>query len=163
MKGMIVYSFGWRRKGHSPCNIRLAMAAKGIVEAQTEPVLVIAQRSTASILKELGIKCCSVQKHSGYEGSEEVTRQATELFRELNITEVIPLAQPIFQLHKCLLLTRREGFKTASFWQLAKMIGWIGFDKLSVQPATQDFFRLVFYTIRQILFGYRPSPELSEP
>lgn len=164
MKGMIVYSFAWRRKGHSPCNIRLAKAATRIAKAQSEPVLILAQRTTARILRELGIECHVVQKRPGvYEGSEEPTRQAVEIFREKGIKEVIPVAQPLLQLTKCIQLVRKEDFRTLSFWKLARMIGWIGFDWLSVQPATRDPFRLVFYTARQILFGYRPPPELSEP
>jgi hypothetical protein len=162
MKGMIVYSFAWRRNENSPCNVRLALAAKRIMKAQAEPILIFAQRTTASVLKEFGVDCYVVKKQSGYEGSEESTRQAVELFRQKGVTEVIPVAQPVFQLTKCIQLVRKEGFKTLSFWKLARMIGWIGFDRLSVQPATRDPFQLVFYT-KQILFGYRPPQEQSEP
>lgn len=163
MKGMIVYSFAWRTEGHSPCNIRLAEAAKRIDAMDTEPIMIFAQRTTARALKELGISCHIVQKVPGYEGSEEVTRQAAELFRKHGIVEVIPVAQPVLQLTKCILLIRKEGFITQPFQHLAGQIGWIGFDACSVQPATRDPIRLVLYTVCQTLFGYRPPIEKSEP
>ena len=163
MKGIIVYSFAWRKVGHSRCNVRLAEAAKRIAQAQHEPVLIIAQRSTAKVLQELGIPCEIVQKRTGYEGSEEVTLQAADLFRRHNITAVIPVAQPFLQLTKCIQLVRRQGFTTPSLRTLLPMIGWIGFDQLSVQPATRGVYHLVFYTARQVLFGYRPPVEQSEP
>lgn len=163
MRGMIVYSFAWRHYGHSPCNIRLAMAAQQIIKAEKDLVIVFAQRTTAQILQALGVKCHTVKKQPGYEGSEEPTRQATELFRQNGITEVIPVAQPFLLLTKCIWLVRKEGFQTPSFWKLARMIGWVGFDWHSVQPATRGPLRLVFYTILQILFGYRPPAEQSEP
>ena len=128
-----------------------------------EPVIIFAQRTTAVALEELGVKCFIVIKSQGYEGSEEVTRQMSHLFKVLGITEVIPVAQPFLHLNKCIQLVKDAGFKTQSFWQLVQMIGWIGFDKMSVQPATRGPLRLVFYTIRQIVFGYRPPIEQSEP
>lgn len=164
MKGMIVYSFGWRQDGgHCPCNIRLAKAVKRIIDTQKEPILVFAQRTTASVLKEIGVECYIVQKREGYEGSEEPTWQATEIFKKDGIREVIPVAQPFIHLIKCIFLVRKQGFKTMSFWKLARMIGWVGFDRFSVQPATRDPFRLIFCTARQMLCGYRPPPEQSEP
>ena len=159
---MIVYSFAWRKKGHSPCNIRLAEGAKRIIEAQDEPVLVFAQRTTALVLKELSVECQIVPKRSSYEGSEVLTRQPAEVFKENGITEVIPVAQPFLQLTKCIQLVHKEGFRTPSFFKLVSLIGWIGFDRESVQPWTRGLFRLVFYTARQILFSYKPPPELSE-
>lgn len=163
MKGMIVYSFAWRTKGHSPCNVRLALAAQHIANSLDEPVRIFAQRTIARVLRERGVECQVVEKRPGYEGSEEVTCQAAELFRRLGITEVIPVAQPCLQLTKCIRLVRSAGFTTPSFGRLIQMIGWIGFDTQSVQPATRDPFRLVYYTARQILFGYRPPMEQSEP
>jgi hypothetical protein len=43
------------------------------------------------------------------------------------------------------------------------MIGWIGFDRVSVQPQTRSLLHLVYYTARQICTGYRPPEEQSEP
>jgi len=123
--------------------------------------VVVAQRTVALILEELGVRCHVVKKRSGYEGSEEVTRQAAEIFRDLEMEEVVPVAQPVLQLIKCAGLIRKAGFAIPSFWRLVWMIGWIGFDKRSVQPWTRDPFRLVWYTARQILFGYKPPSELS--
>ncbi|HEY4520571.1 MAG TPA: hypothetical protein VJJ72_02100 [Candidatus Paceibacterota bacterium] len=160
---MIVYSFAWRRNGHSPCNVRLALAAKRILESSAEPILIMAQRSIADVLREMGVECHVVKKRPGYEGSEEVTRQATPLFRESKITKVIPVAQPFLQLTKCITLIRGEGFRTESFWSLAKMVGWIGFDHLSVQPATRGPLVCLAYTVWQILTEYRPPEEQSEP
>ncbi len=164
-KGMIVYSFAWRKKGHSPCNVRLGRAAKRIIKKQGKDVeiVVFAQRTTAAVLKELGVECHVTMKKPGYEGSEEPTRQATELFRARGITEVIPVANPFLHLFKCIQLVQKEGFKTLSFWELAEMIGWIGFDKKSEQPGTRGPLMLVYYTAQQILFGYRPPVEQSEP
>jgi hypothetical protein len=162
VKGMIVYSFGWRRNGHSPCNIRLAMAAKRIIDSQEGQVLVFAQRTTASVLKELGVECCVAQKSSGYEGVEAPTQQAAELFWKENIMDVIPVAQPMFLLTRCIWLVRKSGFRTLSFRRLVRMIGWIGFDRLSVQPWTRGPVRLVLYMLAQMFFGYRPPEELSE-
>lgn len=163
MKGMIVYSFAWRTIGHSPCNVRLAEAVMRIVEAEQEEVLIFAQRTTAKILRRFNVECHVVQKQPGYEDSKEVTRQAAELFRQKGIKEVILVAQPFLQLVKCLQLVRKEGFTTWSFWKLVRAIGWIGFDRLSVQPQTRGPIRLVFYTVMQMVFGYKPPPEQSEP
>jgi len=160
---MIVYSFAWRKKGDSPCNIRLALAAKKIAEAQSDTVVIVAQRTTAKILRSYGIACQSVTRQPGYEGSEEPTRQAANIFRQAGITKVIPIAQPCLQLTKCIGLIRKQGFATPSFWRLVRIIGWIGFDRQSVQPATRDPFRLVWYAGRQILCGCRPPVEQSEP
>ena len=159
---MIVYSFAWRRKEHSPCNIRLAKAAKRIAAATGEPVKIVAQKTTAAVLQELGASVLVVKKRSGYEGSEDLTGQAAEVFRAEGISEVIPVAQPFLQLTKCIQLVRKAGFKSPSFWKLCRMIGWIGFDRKSVQPWTRGPVRLVFYTFRQMFLGYRPPPELSE-
>ena len=164
MKGMIVYSFGWRRKDYGPCNVLLAMAAKRIIQDEKEQVLVFAQRSIAVILKEFGVKCDVSQKQAGgYEGSEEPTRQACEIFQKRNIKEVIPVAQPFLHLTKCIRLIRKQGLTTISYYKLARKIGWIGFDSLSVQPATRSPFKLLFYAVRQIFFGYRLPFEQSEP
>jgi hypothetical protein len=160
---MIVYAFAWRRKGDSPCNKHLSQAAKRIVCAHDGPVVIHAQRTTAKLLREMGIECHQTEKRPGYEGSEEPTRQAAELFREKGITEVIVVANPFLHLVKCIQLVRKEGFKTPSFWELDDMIGWIGFDKHSEQPATRGPIRLIYYTLRQMLFGYRPPVEQSEP
>lgn len=163
MKGMIVYSFAWRRVGQSPCNVRLAVAAHRIASQQHEPVTIVAQRTVYDILNGLRFPCLPIEKRSGYEGSEAVTEQADAIFRRLGIREVIPVAQPVFQLTKCLRLVRTAGYKTPDFWDLAHRIGWIGFDPQSVQPATRDPFSLLYYTARQILTGYRPPVEQSEP
>ena len=161
--GMIVYSFAWRRNGDSPCNIKLAKAAKRIACNHDGPVVIHAQRTVAKLLREMGVECHETEKRSGYEGSEEPTRQATALFRIKGITEVIPVANPFLHLLKCFQLVRKEGFKTPSYWDLDGMIGWIGFDKLSEQPSTRGPLMLVYYTVRQILFDYRPPVEQSEP
>lgn len=163
MKGIIVFSFGWRENGHSPCNVGLALAAQRIAKAQGEPVEIFAQRTTAAELRKLGVVCHVTKKMSGYEGSEEPMRQAALLFKEMGIIEVIPVAHTFLHLYKCIGLVRREGFKSPAFWKLAPMIGWIGFDPLSVQPATRGPLRCLFYTVRQILFGYRPPVDQSEP
>lgn len=162
MKGMIVFSFAWRREGQSPCNIRLAQAAKRIIDMDGKPVVVVAQRTTALVLQRLGVPVATVEMRLGYEGSEEVIRQASVAFRRQGVREVIPIAQPFLQLTKCVQLVRKAGFRTPSFWKLCRMIGWIGFDPQSAQPWTRGPVRLVFYTMRQMLLGYRPPPELSE-
>jgi len=172
LKGMIVFSFGWRRNDYSHCNIRLARSAFRIVaETETdEPLVVLFQRTVAEATEVLGIlplpdpilNFYVADKRPGYEGSEEVVRQAAEIFRKHGITEVLPIAQPVLQLTKCVQLVRKAGFRTPSFWKLCRMIGWIGFDRKSVQPWTRGPVRLVLYTMRQMFFGYRPPPELSE-
>jgi len=172
LKGVIVFSFAWRKEGHSPCNVRLAKAAIRIVrelEKSGEMVVVVAQRTTAAVMEELGLSVdLVIQKRAGYEGSEEVVAQADEWFKTYGIngdriTKVIPVANPFIHLFKCIQLVQKKGFKTLSFWKLARMIGWIGFDRRSEQPATRGPIRLVFYTARQVLFGYRNPVEQSEP
>ncbi|MBI2003448.1 MAG: hypothetical protein HYS78_00485 [Parcubacteria group bacterium] len=160
---MIVFSFGWRRKGHSSCNIRLAKAAKRIIDVADDTVIVVAQRTTTVVLREFGISVeHTVERCPGYEGSEEVVRQAAAVFRRYRITEGIPVAQPFLQLTKCVQLVRKAGFMTPSFWKLCRMIGWIGFDRQSAQPWTRGPVRLVLYTFRQMFLGYRPPRYLSE-
>lgn len=164
MKGIIVFSFAWRENSHSPCNVRLAKAAKRIIDGANGTVVVVAQRSTAATLRELGIPVAHVvEKRPGYESSEEVVRQAARIFWERGVKEeIIPVAQPFLQLTKCIQLVRKAGFRTPSFWKLCRMIGWIGFDRQSAQPWTRGPVRLVFYTFRQMFLGYHPPPELSE-
>ncbi len=159
---MIVYSFAWRKQGHSPCNVRLAEAAIRALKYYNEEMMIFAQRPTAAVLKERGVDCNAIKKTPGYEGSEQPTEQAAEAFRRAGIMEVIPIAHTPLQLWKCVGLVRIAGFKTPSFLKLMWLIGWIGFDWLSAQPWTRDPFRMVFYTIRQVFFGYRPPPEYSE-
>lgn len=163
MKGIIVYAFAWRKRGHSPCNERLATAALRIASSLQEPVTIVAQRTVASVLSELHSSCHVIEKRSGYEGSEEVTEQADVIFRRLGITEVIPVAQPVLQLIKYQGLLEATGYTTPSYWDLTRMIGWIGFDPQSVQPQTRSAGHLLYYTAKQILTGYRPPVEQSEP
>lgn len=160
---MIVYAFAWRREGYSPCNIRLAQAAKRIIAAEKNQVLVFAEGSIALILKELRVESLAFKQQGHYGGSEAVTQQAAEIFRDKNIRKVIPVANPILHLTKCMLLVHKEGYNTPSFLELTRHIGWIGFDPESEQPWTRDPFRLIFYTARQIFLGYKPPPEMSEP
>lgn len=166
MKGMIVFSFALREREPNPCNIRLARAAERIIfkeEFKEEDIVVVAQRTVSLALHERLVSIDHVvQKKPGYGGSEEVVRQAAEVFRRYGITEVIPVAQPFLLLTKCVQLVRKAGFRVPSFPKLCRMIGWIGFDWYSRQPWTRDPIRLVYYTMRQIVFGYRPPPELSE-
>lgn len=130
---------------------------------QRAKVVIFAQRTIATLLAEWGIACHTMVKGEGYEGSEQVTEQAATLFRRYGILEVIPVAQPILQLRKCIWLVQRAGFQTWSHERLASEIGPIGFDPLSVQPATRSRAHLLFYAGRQVLFGYRPPVEQSEP
>ena len=166
MKGMIVFSYALRDEEPNLCNVRLAKAVFRIVDELDEPIVLVSQRTVLLALRQLGApvaKIHVVEKRLGeYEGSEEVVKQATEVFLERRITEVIPVAQPFLQLTKCVQLVRKAGFRTPSFWKLCRMIGWIGFDPKSKQPGTRGPVRSVLYTIRQMLFGYRPPPELSE-
>ena len=167
---MIVFSFAWRRNSQSPCNIRLAQAAFRIAEGETESLpIVVAQRTTLAAMETLGVPdglvfldIHTIQKRLGYEGSEDVVEQAAKVFRAHGVTEVIPVAQPVLQLTKCVQLVRKAGFRTPSFWKLCRMIGWIGFDWQSAQPWTRDPVRLVFYTFRQVVFGYKPRQHLAE-
>lgn len=163
MKGMIVFSFALRDKEPNPCNVRLAKAAKRILDKSGEPVMIVARRATALALQKIGVPAVHViQKRPGYEGSEGMVQQAALVFWIKGVKEVIPVAQPFLQLTKCIQLVRRGGFKTPSFWELCRLIGWIGFDPESKQPWTRGPARLAFYAIRQIFLGYKPPPELSE-
>ncbi len=174
MIGIIAYSFAWRREGHSPCNQRLALTTARIAYASSlgmtpgtklfgPGIEIVAQRTIADILAEECIPCHRVPKTPGYEGSEQVTEFADQVFRRAGVTYVIPIAQPIFQLTKCLHLIRSAGYTTPSFGRLAREIGWVGFDQQSVQPATRSLMHLAFYTLRQMLTGYRPPTAQSEP
>ena len=165
MKGMIVYSFALRDREPNPCNILLAQAARRIIDGQEESdtLVVVAQRTVALALRQLGVSIEHVVvKREGYEGSEGVTDQAAVVFRRHRVTEVIPVAQPFLQLTKCLELVRKNGFRTPSFFRLCRMIGWIGFDPWSKQPWCRGPIRFTVHAIRQVLFGYRPPAELSE-
>lgn len=161
--GMIVYAFAWRRNGDSPCNIKLARAAKRIAGRHDGPVVIHAQRTVARLLREMGVECEVTDKRPGYEGSEEPTDQAAESFQAKGITEVIPVANPFLHLWKCISLVRKKGFTTPPWWKLDFWIGWIGFDPLSEQPGTRGAIPLLYYTAKQVLTGYRPPVEQSEP
>lgn len=160
---MIVYAYALRRVEPNPCNVRLAKAAKRIIAAGGEPFIVVAQRSVGLALAQLGIDAILMPKGVGYEGSEQVTDFADQVFREHGIKEVVPVAQTFLQINKCIALVKKAGFKTWPTFKLMRAIGWIGFDPESIQPGTRGLIRQVVYTFRQILLGYRYPPELSEP
>ncbi|MFA6459398.1 MAG: hypothetical protein WCV79_03320 [Candidatus Paceibacterota bacterium] len=82
--------------------------------------------------------------------SEEVMRQATMIFREGRVDEIVPIANPFLHLSKCKRLVRESGFPLR-----AHRIGHIGFDPESELWWTRSASALIIYAIRQKFLGYR--------
>ncbi|OGD32578.1 hypothetical protein A3C91_01760 [Candidatus Azambacteria bacterium RIFCSPHIGHO2_02_FULL_52_12] len=152
--GLIAYSFALRETEPNPCDVRLAQAVERIVKEEVEKgneVIVIAQWEVALALSiEPALVVREHRQKGAYLDSEEVTSQAIPIFEGYRITEVIPVANPFLHLFKCRKLVRSAGLTP-----LRRRIGWIGFDKDSLQWYTRGPAHLLVYTALQVSVGYR--------
>jgi len=149
VKGLIAWSFGLTNSEPNVCNQRLWARVVRILALEDESLCVVSQWEITLALKQAGISpALSVEKHR--QGvcldSNEVMAQAAELFRQLGITQVIPVCQPFLQMRLCWNLVRRSGFQPVRRW-----IGWIGFCPESKQAWTRGPVRLLAYAIRRRL------------
>jgi len=152
VKGLVAFSFALGENEPNPCNVRLARAVRHIVGTESEELVRVAQWEVARALLPLPMARVvrGHRSNRAYLDSEEVMSQAAEVFRELGITEVIPVANPFLHLTKCRALVRKEGFIP-----LKRKIGWIGFYWKSIQWWTRDPFRFLLYAVLQKLTGWR--------
>lgn len=152
--GLIAYSFALGKTEPNPCNVRLARAVERIVREEAvkgNEVIVVAQWEVALALSRKPSLVVYEHRQKGmYLDSEEVTAQAVSLFEAWKITEVIPVANPFLQLFKCRKLVRNVGLTP-----LRRRIGWIGFDKESLQWWTRGPVRLLTGTALHVSVGYR--------
>lgn len=158
-RGMVVWSFASAKTEPNPCNAMLAIEAYRIMREEQkntgEDVVVVAQWEVAAALqKAIGFSAdYVVEKHrrdGEYLDSREVMAQAAEIFRDLGIIEVIPVANPFLYLFACRQLVREFGFTP-----LKRKVRRIGFCKDSFQWWTRGPTRCFAYAVMQKLFGRR--------
>lgn len=155
MNGMVVFSFAKRLPGEepNPCNVRLGEAAIRILSSEPEPISVVAQWEVARHLKANGVGVQHVVEDldAGYLDTEAVWRDARTIFREVDLADVIPVAQPFLQMTKVVQIMRRDGFRP-----VRRPIGYIGFDndQRNTQWWTRGPLRLVG-GVRKALTGRR--------
>ncbi len=153
--GVVAFSLGLTHREPSPCNRALAAEVRRIVLEQKslgKTVVVVAQWEIAAGLA-LDMVACSVRKHHNpdlYLDSNEVMAQAAKVFREREVQEVIPVANPFLHLWKCRKLVRQLGFTLVS-----KKIGWTGFCPQSIQWWDRGPLQLLLYSVLQKLSGRR--------
>jgi hypothetical protein len=154
VKGLVVFSFALRGENRepNPCNVRLAAAVEHIIRHENDRVLVVAQWEVARALP--GWICVTqvVEPYTdgSYLDSEGVWTKAAEAFEAAGVEVVIPVAQPFLHLTKIKQLVRQSGFKLDK-----RHIGWIGFDKQSLQWWTRGPVRTLVYALLQSVTGYR--------
>lgn len=150
MKGLIAYSFGSER---CETNRRLAGEVERLVFRERDRLVVVAQQEIDQALRVIAPDLIiSEHREPGkYLDSREVTAQASEFFRFIGITEVIPVANPFLHRVYCEMLIWKEGFTP-----VRRRIGWVGFCKTSTQWWTRGPIQLLFYVVR-MFFGYRPQ------
>lgn len=151
--GLVAFSFARRsdQQEPNPCNQRLAENVLQIIEKETRPVTVTAQWEVAKALENLGYTVTQVvnlPEDGSYLGSEEVWQAAKARFVDLNVTEVIPVAQPFLQLTKVKRLILKDGYMLTNY-----PIRKIGFDpaKENTQWWTKGPLRLFLYAALQLL------------
>ncbi len=151
-KGLVAFSFAQRPIEPSPCNKRLAKAVERIMREESGLIVVVAQWEVSLGLETLE-PILTVKKHRQsdcYLDCDEVTAQAVPLFRELGITEVIVVGNPFLHLMRC-----KEVVREAGFVPVKRRVGWIGFDRKSLQWWTKGPLELFFYSVLQKLIGWK--------
>jgi hypothetical protein len=152
MKGLVAFSFALGAKEPNPCNMRLALAVKRIIDAEEGRILIVAQWEVALALEQCGVKAHHTiyQEQGVYLDSHMVMEQAASWLHDCGVTEVIPVAQPFLHLILCQKLVRQHGFIL-----LKRKIGKIGFYRSSLQWWTRGPVRLLFCTALFQLTGRR--------
>lgn len=156
MEGLVVFSFALRKEEPSPCNVRLAKAVERILSKaeRATDVLVVSQWEVAKQLKADGI-CVDLVVEKNEDGSyldtKDVWDQAKVLFQKKGVVTVIPVAQPFLHLTKVKQLIHSDNFIVDVTYLTD--IGQIGFDGESLQPWTRSSFQLLWYAVKQAIFG----------
>lgn len=149
MKGLVAFSFGLRPTEPNLCNKRLARAVERIVRKERDLVVVVSQWEITMGLGSIKPAHVVEKPPSGqYLDSDEVMRQASRIFRECGITEVIAVGQPFLHLWRCQELVREAGFIP-----VRRKIGWIGFCWESLQWWTRSPVHLFVYSVLQKTVG----------
>lgn len=158
-RGIVAWSFGSAKKEPNPCNVSLGIEAYRIMKEEEkntgEDMVLVAQWEVAAALRKvIGFSAdYVVEKHrqSGeYLDSREVMAQAAMIFRDHEITDVIPVANPFLHLFACRRLVRESGLTP-----LKRKVRWIGFYKDSLQWWTRGPMRCLAYAIIRKLWGRR--------
>jgi hypothetical protein len=156
MIGIVAFSFGLE-DGFEPsiCNVRLAQNVERLYREHQGDCIVVAQWEIALELFRLSIPVhYTVERTPGvYLDSEAVMQAADPIFKQMDVTGVIPVANPFVHLVKCKRLVKKAGFKL-----LPARIGHIGFNKNSDQTWTRGRIRLIVFSAAQVLFGLKGKP-----
>lgn len=155
----VVFSFGINGR-HNPgkSNDALARATTKIVEDIYPITSIIAQWEIEESKEMRHMPLFTIEKHretGKYLDLEEVAKQAILNLKGIGLSEknceIIVVAQPFLHRWKCMKLF--PGFEVTKV-----KIGWIPFDKNSLQWQTRSPFHLILYTFLQIFFGYKGKP-----
>jgi hypothetical protein len=149
--GLVAYSFALGKTEPNPKNILLAEEVERTVKEETalgNEVAVVSQWEIAEALKIKPFHV--VRQKEDYLDSDMVTAEASEVFHQQGVTQVIVVANPFLHLWLCRSRVQKAGFEV-----IKKKIKKIGFYKDSLQWWTRGPIRLIFYLIRMKLTGKR--------
>jgi hypothetical protein len=154
-KGLVVFSFALRADAlePNPCNVRLAKAVERIVAEEDDDVVIVAQWEVARQLRRDNLHpahAVELRLNGDYLGSEQVWEEAKTLFKELGISEIIPVGNPFLHMYKLQRMLAADGYTV-----IKRPIGWIGFDPSpeNTQWWCKGPVRLVIYAVLQKLFA----------
>ncbi|MDD5342513.1 MAG: hypothetical protein PHI73_04245 [Patescibacteria group bacterium] len=166
MHGLVAFSFGMRGEKAGPClsNVDLAREVERIVQEVGDGIAVVVQHEIGSLLNFTGRKPTKLhlvthhRRPGVYLDSEEVMAQADVFFQELGdnppgipvVRNIFVVAQPFLHLTKCRRLAEQAGYVILS-WSMSR----IRFDRQSTQRWTRSWYQLLWYAIKQKLFGHR--------
>lgn len=156
MIGLVVFSFGLRSPDDepNPCNKRLGLSVQTILANEEAEVIIVSQWEVAKQLDKLGIESRQVvnlKMDGSYLATRDVWAEASAVFKELDITKVVVVANPFFQLAYAKRMVRGDGFTV-----IKKHVGHSGFDNSlqNTQPWTRN--RVAFIAqIIKIVFWRR--------
>jgi hypothetical protein len=127
--GMVIFSSARREDApelnHS--NIRLGKSAEAILDAERSRVVIVAQWEVAQQLRSDNYRVDHVvelPQDGSHLDNKDVWEIAKQLFRQQNVTKVIPIAPPLLQMHLVCRAIKQAGFEIDK-----RPIGKIGFSK----------------------------------
>lgn len=155
--GLLAFSFGSDLKENEPsnCNLRLCLAVQEIVLAEREKgneVITVVQWE----IGQNGIPDTTIAKVIDEPGPDVVTDsswvvdEATPIFHQNGITDVIVVANQFLHRFSCFRLVQKAGFRPVKRRHM-----WIGFYPQSRTWWTRGPIHLLVYAFCQALFGYR--------
>lgn len=153
MFGIVAFSFGLREEEPSPCNVKLGEVVRRFNVASETAYVIVAQREVSLALQKYGIRpevTVWPPTDGSYLDSQAVWERARDYFRQINVTEVIIVAQPFLHLPSIKSMIERDGFTVVN-----RSSPSIGFDNsdLNTQPWTRSRWAFLEYAVKIELGG----------